>query len=181
MLFRLVCVYWCSTHIVLYMFLLFNLFCQFLWIVHICLYIFVLCVPYFVSFSGLYISDCPLLFSNVYLSVSLDCTYLIALHYSLAFICQFHWIVHIWLPFLHYSITFISPVSCVPYFVNFSGLCISDCPSLFSNVYLSVSLDCTYLIALPSLCCNVYLSCVLCTLFCQFLWIVHISLPFIIL
>ena len=167
MLSRLVCVYWCSTHIVLYMFLLFTLFCQFLWIVHICLYIFVLCVPYFVSFSGLYISDCPLLFSNVYLSVSLDCTfdcpslfsnvylsvsldctYLIALHYSLAFICQFHWMVHIWLPFLHYSITFISPVSCVPYFVNFSGLCISVCPSLFSNVYLSVSLDCTYLIAL---------------------------------
>jgi hypothetical protein len=60
------------------------------------------------------------------LSVSLDCPYLIALHYSLTFIC---------------------PVSCVPYFVSFSRLSISDCHSLFSNVYLSVSLDCTYLIA----------------------------------
>jgi hypothetical protein len=113
------------------------------------------------------------------LSVSLDCPYLIALHYSLTFIC---------------------PVSCVPYFVSFSRLSISDCHSLFSNVYLSVSLDCTYLIAFhlsltficpvsyvpyfvsfsrlsisdcPSLFSKVYLSCVLCTLFCQFLWIVH--------
>ena len=86
------------------------------------------CLLYFVSFSGLFISAC-ISSSCVYhiLSVSLDCTYLIALHYSLTFIC---------------------PVSCVPYIVSFSGLYISDCPSLFSNVYLSVSLDCTYLIAL---------------------------------
>jgi hypothetical protein len=38
---------------------------------------------------------------------------------------------------------------------------------------LPVSLDCHYLIA-PSVFSNVYLSCVLCTLCCQFLWIVII-------
>ena len=37
---------------------------------------------------------------------------------------------------------------------------------------LSVSLDCPFLIV-PSVFCNVYLSCVLCTLCCQFLWIVQ--------
>ena len=37
---------------------------------------------------------------------------------------------------------------------------------------LPVSLDYPFLIA-PSLFSNVYLSCVLCTLCCQFLWIVH--------
>jgi hypothetical protein len=43
--------------------------------------------------------------------------------------------------------------------------CPSDCPALFSNVYLSVSLDCTS--DCPLLFSNVYLSCVLCALFCQ--------------
>ena len=42
--------------------------------------------------------------------------------------------------------------SCVPYVANFSGLSIFIAPSVFSNVYL---------------------SCVLCTLCCHFLWIVH--------
>ena len=48
------------------------------------------CLPYFVSFSGLFISAC-ISSSCVFhiLSVSLDCTYLIALYYSLTFICQF--------------------------------------------------------------------------------------------
>ena len=41
--------------------------------------------------------------------------------------CQFLWIVHFWLP-LQYSITFICPVSCVPYVASFSGLSIVDCP-----------------------------------------------------
>jgi hypothetical protein len=44
-------------------------------------------------------------------------------------------------------------------------------PSVFSNVYLSVSLDCHFLNA-SSVFSNVYLFCVLCTLCCQFLWIV---------
>ena len=71
--------------------------------------------------------------------------------------------------------------SCVPYVASFSGLYIFDCP--FGILYrlfvlclvypmLPVSLDCTFLIA-PSVFSNVYLSCVLCTLCCQFLWIVH--------
>jgi hypothetical protein len=41
---------------------------------------------------------------------------------------------------------------------------------------LPVSLDCSFWIA-PSVFSNVYLSCVLCTLCCQFLWIVHFGLP----
>jgi hypothetical protein len=41
---------------------------------------------------------------------------------------------------------------------------------------LPVSLDCPVLIA-PSVFSNVYLSCVLCTLCCQFLWIVQFWLP----
>jgi hypothetical protein len=39
---------------------------------------------------------------------------------------------------------------------------------------LPVSLDCLFLIA-PSVFYNVYLSCVLCTLCCQFLWIVYLG------
>ena len=70
------------------------------------------------------------------LSVSLDCPFVIALRYSLTFICL---------------------VSCVPYVVSFFGLSICYCPSVFSYVYL---------------------SCVLCTLCCQFLWIVHLLLPY---
>ena len=112
------------------------------------------CLLYFVSFSGLFISAC-ISSSCVYhiLSVSLDCTYLIALHYSLTFIC---------------------PVSCVPYIVSFSGLYISDCPSLFSNVYLSVSLDCTSDCTL----CLVY-SILSVSLDCTYLIALHYSLTFI--
>ena len=265
-----------------------TLCCQFLWIVHlllpfgILLRLFVLClvysmlsvsldcpfsltficpvssVPYVVSFSGLSISYCPSVFSYVYLFCVL-CT----------LCCQFLWIVHLLLPFgillrlfvlclvypmlsvsldcpfviaLRYSLTFICPVSCVPYVVSFFGLSICYCPSVFSYVYLfcvlctlccqflwivhfllpfgillrlfvlcrvysmlSVSLDCPFVIALrysltfigsvscvpyvvsfsglsicycPSVFSYVYLSCVLCTLCCQFLWIVHLLLPF---
>ena len=42
---------------------------------------------------------------------------------------------------------------------------------------LRVSLDCPFLLA-PSVFCNIYLSYVLCTLCCQFLWIVLFYLPF---
>jgi hypothetical protein len=158
-----------------------TLCCQILWIVHlwlplwysltfICL---VSCVPYVVRFSGLSICDYPLVFSNVYLSY-VFCT----------LCCQFLWIVYFWLP-LWYSLTFISPVSCVPYVVRFSGLYIFNCPfgilwCLFvlclEYPMLSVSLDCIFLIA-PLVFSDVYLSCVLCTLCCQFLWIAHFWLP----
>ena len=63
-------------------------------------------------------------------------------------------------PFLlpvRYSLTFICPVSCVHYVASFSGLSFFITPSVFSNIYL---------------------YCVLCTLCCQFLWIVLFYYPF---
>ena len=144
----------------------------------------------------------PSVFSNVYLSCVL-CT-----------ICrQFLWIVHCWLP-LRCSPTFICPVSCVLYVASFSGLFILISPSVFSNVYLScvlcticgqflwivhcwLSLRCSltficpvscvlyvasfsglFILISPSVFSNVYLSCVLCTICGQFLWIVHFDFPF---
>jgi hypothetical protein len=38
---------------------------------------------------------------------------------------------------LRYSLTFICPVSCVPYVASFSGLSFLIAPSVFSNIYLS--------------------------------------------
>ena len=70
--------------------------------------------------------------------------------------CQFLWIVLFTLP-LRYSLTCICPVSCVSYVASFSGLSFYITPSVFSNMYL---------------------SCVLCTLCCQFLWIVLFHYPF---
>ena len=132
--------------------------------------------------------DCPFLivfpsvFSNVYLSVSLDCPFLIApsiscaqgwqcsglsildcsfnlvclkltvlwivhfwlsLRFSLAFIFQFLWIVHSWLLLQSRVPKFDSALDC-PFLIVV--------PSVFSNVYLSVSLDCPFLIA-PSISC----------------------------
>jgi hypothetical protein len=131
------------------------------------------CVLYVVSFSGLSICYCPTVFSYVYLFCVM-CT----------LCCQFLWIVHLLLPYgilirlfvlclvypmlsvsldcpfvivLQYSLTFICSVSCLPYVVSFSGLSICYCPTVFSYVYL---------------------SCVLCTLCCQFLWIVHLLLSY---
>ena len=80
------------------------------------------------------------------------------------------------------------PVSCVSSIVSVSGLSIIDCPSVFSNAYLPVSLDCPLLIA-PSVFSNVYLPVLLdcsflialrfsLTLICKCLWIVHSWLPF---
>ena len=54
------------------------------------------------------------------------------------------------LPFW-YSLTLICPMSCVSYVASFSGLSFFIAHSVFSNIYL---------------------CCVLCTLCCQFLWIV---------
>jgi hypothetical protein len=70
------------------------------------------------------------------LPVSLDCLFLLPLRYSLTFIC---------------------PVSCVPYVASFSELSFCMAPSVFSNIDL---------------------SCVLCILCCQFLWIVHFYCSF---
>jgi uncharacterized membrane protein len=56
-----------------------------------------------------------------------------------------------------YSLTCICPVSCVSYVASFSGLSFYITPSVFSNMYL---------------------SCVLCILCCQFLWIVLLHYPF---
>jgi hypothetical protein len=115
----------------------------------------------------------PLVFSDVYLSCVL-CT----------LCCQILCIVYFWLP-LWYSLTFICPVSWVPYATSFSGLYIFDCPFgilwrlfVLCLMYpmLPVSLDCLFLIA-PLVFSDVYLSCVLCTLCCQFFWIVYFWLP----
>jgi hypothetical protein len=66
-----------------------------------------------------------------------------------------------------------------------SGLCIFDCPfgthwRLFVLCLvcpmLPVSLDGIFVIS-PLVFSHVYFSCVMCTLFCQFLWIVHLWLP----
>jgi hypothetical protein len=89
--------------------------------------------------------------------------------------CQFLWIVHVWLslrlvyPMLPVSLDcpcLIAPSSWVPYVASFSGLSVFDCPFV-----------------LCTLCCQflwiVHFDCpfVLCTLCCQFLWIVHFWLP----
>ena len=110
------------------------------------------CAPYVTSFSGLYFFIAPSVFSNIYLSCVL---------YTLC--CQFLWIVLFYCPFgilkhvfvlclvylccqfldcsfllpLRYSLTFICPVSCVPYVASFSGLSFFITPSVFSNIYLS--------------------------------------------
>jgi hypothetical protein len=97
---------------------------------------------------------------------------------------HFVWIVHFRLPH-RYSLTFICPLSCVPYVSSFSGLSFYITPSVFSNMNLSCVLcilSCQFLwIVLfhyPSVFSNMYFSCVLCTLCCQFLWIVLFHYPF---
>ena len=66
----------------------------------------------------------PSVFSNIYLSCVLCTLY-----------CQFLWIV-LFLR-LRYSLTFICPVSCLPYIASFSGLSFFFVPSVFSKIYLS--------------------------------------------
>jgi hypothetical protein len=127
------------------------------------------------------------------LPVSLDCPFLLPLRYSLTFIC---------------------PVSCVSYVASFSGLPFFIAPSVFSNIYLSCilftlccqflwialfllplrySLKCIYPVSCvpyvasfsglpffiaPSVFSNIYLSCILFTLCCQFLRIALFYCPF---
>ena len=131
------------------------------------------CVPYVASFSGLSFYITPSVFSNMYLSF-LSCVSYVASFSGLSFYitpsvfsnmylscvlcilcCQFLWIFLL-LP-LRYSLTCICPVSCVSYVASFSGLSFYITPSVFSNMYL---------------------SCVLCILCCQFLWIVLLHYPF---
>ena len=92
------------------------------------------------------------------LPVSLDCPLSLPLRYYLTLfvMCLVYPMLPECLdcPFslpLRYSLTCICPVSCVPYVASFSGLSFFITPSVFSNIYL---------------------SCVLCTLCYQFLWIV---------
>ena len=91
---------------------------------------------------------------------------------------------HFSLP-LRYSLTFFCPVSCVPNVASFSGLSFFITHSVFSNMYLSCvlcTLCCQFiwivLFHYPSVFSNMYLSCVLCSLCCQFLWIVLFHYPF---
>ena len=162
------------------------------------------CVPYVVSFSGLSIYYCPTVFSYVYLShvlCTLCCQSLWIVHLLLPYgiilrlfvpcLVYLMLLVSLDCPFviaLRYSLTFIFSVSCVPYVVSFSGLFICYCPTVFSYVYCSVSCV-PYVVSFsglsicyrPTVFSYVYLSCVFCTLCCQFLWIVHFILPFSIL
>ena len=152
------------------------------------------CVPYVASFSGL----------SVFITPS-SC-------------CQFLWIVCFWLPLrLVYPMLpvsldcpfLITPSSCVPNVASFSGLSVSDYPFVLCTlccqflwivrfwlplrlVYpmLPVSLDCPFLIN-PSSCVPydasfsrllvLYYPFVLCTLCCQFLWIVSFDYPIVLL
>ena len=118
--------------------------------------------------SGLYFFITPSVFSNIYLSCvlcTLCCQLLwIVLVYSPVGILQHLFVMCLLYPMLpvsldcpfslplRYSLTFICPVSCVPYVASFSGL--------------------YFFIITPSVFSNRYLYCVLCTLCCQFLWIV---------
>ena len=89
------------------------------------------------------------------LPVSMDIPFLFAL-------CLVYLILPVSLdcPFsfpLRYSLAFICPVTCVPYVASFPGLSFFIALSVFSSTYL---------------------SCVLCTLCYQFLWIVLFYCPF---
>ena len=126
---------------------LYTLCCQFLWIVLV--------------YSPVGILQHLFVMCRLYpmLPVSLDCPFSLPLRYSLTFICPVSRVPYVasfsglsfLLPF-RYSLTCICPVSCAPYVASFSGLSFFITLSVFSNMYL---------------------SCVLCTLCCQFLWIVH--------
>ena len=210
-----------------YPFVLWTICCQFLSIVSL-YYPFVLCTP-FCQFLWIVSFDYPF----VLLPVSLDCLFLITPSSCVLYVtrvsglsvsdypfvlctlcCQFLWIVHFWLPLrLVYPMLpvsldclfLITPSSCVPYVTRVSGLSVSDYPFVLCTlccqflwivrfwlplrlVYpmLPVSLDCPFLIT-PSSCVPNVASFsglsvsdypfVLCTLCCQFLWIVRFWLP----
>ena len=132
------------------------------------------------------------------LPVSLGCTFLLPLRYSLTCICPVSCVPYVtsfsllWIC----PVSFLLPVSPLSVFSNIylsCVLCTQSClwivlffitPSVFSNIYLSCVLCtlCSFsglsLFIAPSVFSNIYLSCVFCTLCCQFLWIVLFHYPF---
>ena len=197
------------------------------------------CVPYVASFSGLSVFDYPFVLCTLcnqflwivsfWLPLRLVDPMLIV-SFSLVIVsffsvfdypfvlctqcCQFLWIVRFWLPLrLVYPMLpvsldcpfLITPSSCIPYVISFSGFSVFDYPFVLCTlccqflwivcfwlplrlVYpmLPVSLDCQFLIT-PSSCVPYVASFsglsvfdypfVLCTLCYQFLWIVSFWLP----
>ena len=144
------------------------------------------CVPYDASFSRLLVLYYPFVLCTL--------------------CCQFLWIVSFDYPFVLLPVSldclfFITPSSCVPFVTSFSGLSVSDYPFVLCTlccqflsivsfvlplrfVYpmLPVSLDCQFLLPLHLVASFSELSVsdypfVLCTLCCQFLWIVRSWLP----
>ena len=144
------------------------------------------CVPYDASFSRLLVLYYPFVLCTL--------------------CCQFLWIVSfdhsfVLLPVSLDCLFFITPSSCVPYVTSFSGLSVSDYPFVLCTlccqflsivrfvlplrlVYpmLPVSLDCQFWLPLRLAASFSELSVsdypfVLCTLCCQFLWIVRSWLP----
>ena len=148
------------------------------------------CVPYVASFSGLSVFDYPFVLCTLF------CQFL--------WIVRFWLPLRLVYPMLPVSLDCqfcITPSSCVPYVASFSGLSVLITPSSCCQflwivcfwlplrlVYpmFPVSLDCPFLITPSSCVPNVasfsVLSVsdypfVLCTLCCQFLWIVRFWLP----
>ena len=134
---------------------------QFLWIVHSWLLLQCRVPKVDIALDCPFLSVVPSVFSKVYLSVSLDCPFLIAPSIScvqswqcsgLSILdCSFNlvcpkltllWIVHSWLLLQSRVPKVDSALDCTFLIV----------PSVFSNVYFSVSLDCPFLIA-PSISC----------------------------
>ena len=156
------------------------------------------CVPYVTSFSGLSVSDYPFVLWTI------CCQFLWIVRFWSPLRLVYPMLpVSLHFPFL------INPSSCVTYVTSFSGLSVSDYPfvlwtlccqflSIVSFVLplrlvypmLPVSLDCPCLI-IPSSCVpnvasfsGLFVSdypFVLCTLCCQFLWIVSFDYPFVLL
>ena len=171
-----------------YPFVLCTLCCQFLWIVRFWLPLRLVypmlpvsldcqflitpssCGPYVASFSRLSVCITPSSYVPHFASFS-GLSVLI----TPSSCCQFLWIVCFWLPLrLVYSMLpesldcqfLITPSSCVPYVASFS-----DC------LFLITPSSCVpYIASFSGL--SVYdYPFVLCTLCCQFLWIVHFWLP----
>ena len=152
------------------------------------------CVPNVASFSGLSVSDYP------FVLCTLCCQFLWIVRFWLPLRLVYPMLtVSLDCPFL------ITPSSCGPYVASFSGLSVLITPSSCCQflwivcfwlplrlVYpmLPVSLDCQFLIT-PSSCVPydasfswllvLYYHFVLCTLCCQFLWIVSFDYPFVLL
>ena len=130
-----------------FVFVLCTLCCQFLWIVFALLSL--SCVPYVASFSGFVLFCClRLVYPMLPVFLDLLCFVVFVL---CTLCCQFLWICFVLLS-----------SSCVPYVASFSGF-VLFCFLRLVYPMLPVSLN---------LFCFVFF--VLCTLCCQFLWIVYV-------